>query len=229
MTIAFSENSATISTTEYSLPNNSTVLTPQTDECTLQGWIDFNALIETEEYEVRIYEKVTSSGSQRLFWESFVIGRQWPRILVLPTLMVKHGWDVTVKKNVGTDRAIGWSLRKVTGGTVTYNEGSASIGTTEYSFPNGSTTLTPITDDRIVQVFIDPVANLISGDEYLFQMYEKTRSASTQYVTSLKGAKNVTTQGIVFNANVLGNGWDATGKKIAGTDRSILYSVRKLA
>lgn len=112
MAITFSENSATISTTEYSLPNNSTTLTPQADKVYLQVFLDLNALTATEEYLLKVYEKVQSGGTQRIVYTATFIGVQSPPIWTSPTLALGNGWDVTLDKIAGTDRTIVWSLRK---------------------------------------------------------------------------------------------------------------------
>jgi hypothetical protein len=105
-------NSATISTAEYSLPNNSTTLTPITTAGVYQVFIDLGAMTLTEQYQIRIYEKITSAGTQRVIYESIITGvmaDNW----VSPSLILMNGWDVTVKKLLGTDRSIGWSIRGV--------------------------------------------------------------------------------------------------------------------
>lgn len=115
MGITLLSNSATISTTEYSLPNNSTVLTPQTDVCLLQSWIDFGNMIASgDEYEWKIYEKVYGSGgSQRTIAIGRCLGSQSSPV-VTPSLIVGDGWDVTVARIGGADRVIDWSIRKLT-------------------------------------------------------------------------------------------------------------------
>lgn len=112
ITINAYENSASISTTEYSLPNNSTSLTPITVQGIYQVAIDFSALTITEEYEYKIKEKVTASGSQLVWYTGTIVGPM-VEALPFPSLILGHGWDVTVKKIAGTDRTIGWSIRKV--------------------------------------------------------------------------------------------------------------------
>lgn len=115
MPISLTENSATIGTTEYSLPNNSTTLTPQTDDCVMQAWIDFGAMAAGDEYRVRVYEKVNGTGAtQRQVSNHYLSGTQSEPAFVLPSLILANGWDITVTKIAGTDRSIGWSLRKVT-------------------------------------------------------------------------------------------------------------------
>ena len=104
--------SASISTAEYSLPNASTSLTPRTDDGVYQVFIDTSAMAFGDQYQIVIYEKVTSGGSQRSVYEAVLTGTMcdcW----VSPSLILIHGWDVTMKKLTGTDRTIGWSIRKV--------------------------------------------------------------------------------------------------------------------
>lgn len=105
------ENSATIGTTAFSLPNNSTTLTPITADGVYQVFIDFGALTITETYKVSVVEKVTAAGAQR---EIFALSVQGVTpALVTPSLILMHGWDVIVTKVAGTDRSIGWSIRQV--------------------------------------------------------------------------------------------------------------------
>lgn len=106
------EDSATISTSEYSLPGDAAGVTAQTADGVYQAFIDFNAITAVaDEFEVRIYEKVTSGGTQRVVWGPVSINK--PEVLVTPALMLLHGWDITVDKIAGTDRSIGWSIRQV--------------------------------------------------------------------------------------------------------------------
>ena len=106
------EGSATIGTTERSLPADTTsgVPTSQTDDGTMQIWLDLNALALGDEFELKVYEKVGSGTTQRVVWSTRFIGPLAP-IYVSPAVMVRHGWEVTLKKIAGTDRAIPWSLR----------------------------------------------------------------------------------------------------------------------
>lgn len=116
MPITFVDDSATIGTSEYSLPADTTtgVPTSQTDDCMLQVWIDFFAITAgADEYEVKVYEKVAGTGAtQRVVYQALSVTK--PELVVLPTMLLGNGWDVTVKKISGTDRSIGWSLRKIT-------------------------------------------------------------------------------------------------------------------
>ena len=103
--------SASISTTEYSLTNNSTTLTAQASSAALQIMLDLNALAAGDQYDLKIYEKCRSGGTQRMVDTWTLTGAQSGPIFVTPTIQVKYGWEVTLKKITGTDRTIEWSLR----------------------------------------------------------------------------------------------------------------------
>lgn len=103
--------STTIGATEYSLTNNSTTLASQVIDGIVQGWIDFSNLSGSDLYVFRVYEKVRSSSSQGVAYEGYASAGSGR--VTLPSLMLKHGWDVTVQKITGTDRSIEWSVRYV--------------------------------------------------------------------------------------------------------------------
>lgn len=107
--------SATIGTTEYDLPSASTTVSSQTVDGIYQLYLDLVNLTSTEEYRLRLYEKVRSSDTQRVIQEVIFSGAQTSEpIYVTPSLLFLHGWTFTLKKNQGTDRAIAWSIRRVT-------------------------------------------------------------------------------------------------------------------
>lgn len=105
-------NSATIGATPYSLPNNSTTLTPITVDGVYQVFVDLANMTVTEQYEIKVVEKVTSGGSQRDIFKATITGTAAPA-WVTPSLILLHGWDVVVTKLAGTDRSISWSIRQV--------------------------------------------------------------------------------------------------------------------
>lgn len=110
---AFAGN-PTVGTTEYDLPSASTTLSAQTTDGIYQLFIDLNALTSTEEYRLRIYEKVQSSGTQRVVQEVIFSGAQTTEpVYVSASMLLLHGWTMTLKKNQGTDRAIPYSIRQV--------------------------------------------------------------------------------------------------------------------
>ena len=107
------EASATISTSEFSLPGNTSVGVPtvQTDTCQMQPFVYVAAMAAGDEFLVQLYEKVTSGGAQ-IVLDSWRLVFPQDRI-VLPAVILHNGWDLTIKKIAGTDRSVQWSLRKV--------------------------------------------------------------------------------------------------------------------
>lgn len=104
---------ASIGTTEYSLPNDSTSAASITDDGVYQLFLDLSNLAAGDSFELKIYEKVISTESQRVVQTQTFSNVQPTPNVVLPSLILMHGWDMTLKKLAGTDRNIAWSIRKI--------------------------------------------------------------------------------------------------------------------
>lgn len=104
----------TIGTTEYSLPNGSTTLTPQTTAGIYSLYLDLAALQAGDAFVLRIKEKATASASQRVLREQELMHVQGEPSYVAPALHLMHGWDFTLQRVAGDDRAIPFSIRAVT-------------------------------------------------------------------------------------------------------------------
>jgi hypothetical protein len=109
---AFS-GSETVSTTEWSMTTDTAGPDADTNDGVYQAFIDLNALAAGDVFEWKLYEKVLSSSTQRLVASAAFAGVQGAPNWVSPTFILLHGWDMTLKKISGTDRAIDWSIRKV--------------------------------------------------------------------------------------------------------------------
>lgn len=114
MALTFTNDSASISTSEYSLPGDTTtgVPTSQTTDGVFQFFIDFGAMIAGDQYEIKLYEKCDSAGTQRLVDSWILTGAQGKPMFVTPSFILGEGWDITVKRLAGSDRTIPWSIRK---------------------------------------------------------------------------------------------------------------------
>jgi len=106
-------DSFTVTTTEYSITNESTTIASRTDDGLYQVFLDLNALQSGDTYVIRIYEKVQSGTTQRVVQSWTVSGVQADPIWASPHLQLMHGWDITLQKTGGTNRTIDWSVRKV--------------------------------------------------------------------------------------------------------------------
>jgi hypothetical protein len=113
MAITYTNDYATISTTEYGLASDSTSIVYQTTDGVFQFFIDFINMTITEQYRVRLYEKYDSGSTARLIEEWILTGAQSKPMFVTPAFTLGEGWEITVTKLAGTDRSILWSIRKI--------------------------------------------------------------------------------------------------------------------
>lgn len=107
-------NTQAIDTTEWSCPRDASydIAQPQTDDGIYQVFLDISDMITGGELQIRIYEKVQASDTQRIVYQANLVGPQSPPIWVSPSLVLLHGWDVTLDAIVGTI-TVTWSIRKV--------------------------------------------------------------------------------------------------------------------
>lgn len=105
----------TVTTTEHSLTTDTSYDTgdAQTTDGIYQCFLDLNALAVGDIFEFKVYEKVLSGSTQREIFSVRFANAQGSPIWVSPTLILIHGWDMTLDKVSGTDRSIDWSIRKV--------------------------------------------------------------------------------------------------------------------
>ena len=106
--------SATISTTEISLVSGTSSLQSDATDGIYQVFLDLNALANGDVFELKVKEKVRSADTQRVVYIIPIAQAQTGQPnLASPSLILMHGWDVTLIKISGTDRAISWSVRQV--------------------------------------------------------------------------------------------------------------------
>lgn len=104
----------TVGTGELSIVSGTTTLQTVTDDGVYQLWVDDGGLMtKTEEFIIRIYEKVEATGgTKKVVFAPTLKGVQ-SEIFCSPMLILMHGWDMTIQKLAGTDRAFDASIRKV--------------------------------------------------------------------------------------------------------------------
>lgn len=104
----------TISTSEISIVSGTTSLQTITDDGVYQLWVDDGGnMTKTEEFEIRIYETVEATGGTKKKVAQWRLKGVQSEIFVSPTLVLINGWDMTLKKIAGTDRAFDASIRKI--------------------------------------------------------------------------------------------------------------------
>ena len=106
--------SATITTTEYSAPNaaNYSAGSAITVDGVYQVFLDVSDMVANDQLQIRVYEKCRSGDTQRIVYESILTGGQ-ADLWVSPSLILLHGWDVTLDALAGTSIVVNWSIRKV--------------------------------------------------------------------------------------------------------------------
>jgi hypothetical protein len=104
--------SETVSTTEHSLTTDSSGPDVDTTDGVFQLWIDVSDMVKADILQVRMYEKVTSGGTQRVAWEVRLANAQTEPIWVSPSFILLHGWDFTLDAIAGTID-VTWSIRQV--------------------------------------------------------------------------------------------------------------------
>ena len=104
---------ATIGTAEVSLISGTTTLQTNTTAGIWSACIDLAALTATETYEITVYEAAVAAGTKRIAWRRRLTGPLDEPIVHTTALVLMHGWDITMDKIAGTDRAIPYSIRQV--------------------------------------------------------------------------------------------------------------------
>lgn len=103
----------TVGTTELSIVSGTTTLQTITDDGVYQLWVDAGTMAKGDEFAIRCYEKVEGTGgTKKVFAQWSLLGAQ-SGVFVTPTFILINGWDMTLQKLAGTDRAFDASIRKV--------------------------------------------------------------------------------------------------------------------
>ena len=101
-----------VSTTEHSLTTDTAGPDVDTTDGVFQVWLDLSDMVAGDELQIRIYEKVRSGDTQRIVYQTNLVGLQSEPIWVSPSLILMHGWDVTCDAIAGTITVL-WSIRQV--------------------------------------------------------------------------------------------------------------------
>lgn len=113
ITVEAYTGSETVGTTEHSMTTDTSGPDTDTTDGVFQASIDLSALAAGDEFEFKIYEKARGADTQRLVLSATFAGAQsYPIAKSLP-LVLGNGWDMTLKKISGTDRAITWSIAQL--------------------------------------------------------------------------------------------------------------------
>jgi hypothetical protein len=112
---AYSSTGLTVSTTELSLVSGTSTLQTVTTDGIFQCLLDLNALALGDSFDFRIYEKVAGGSTKRIAFIATFANAQGAdnAVWISPSLVLLHGWDMTLIRTAGADRSIGYSIRSV--------------------------------------------------------------------------------------------------------------------
>jgi len=111
ITEAFAGSEA-VGTTEHSCTTDTAGPDVETSDGVFQVFLDVSDMVNTDVLQIRVYEKVQSSSTQRVVYECILRDAQTEPVWVSPSLILMHGWDVTLDALAGTI-TVEWSIRKV--------------------------------------------------------------------------------------------------------------------
>lgn len=111
VTTAFELSAVTVGATELSIVSGTTTLQNNTTAGVYQLVIDAANMAKGDQFIVKLYEKCKAAGTKRVFSAWSLLGVQ-SQLFITPSFMLLNGWDMTITKLVGTDRAFDASIRK---------------------------------------------------------------------------------------------------------------------
>jgi len=233
-TQAWEIDGVTVGTGELSIISGTTTLQSNTSPGFYQLCLDpaGAALAKGDYFKWRIREKVLSGSTQRVVF-SGILSQAHTNNVIVPGLILMHGFDFTLQKLAGTDRAWDATVRKSAGASISQSHSlsAVTIGATEWSVTtNTSFVADADTTAGAFQLFVDPIAApMVKGDDYTVKLYEKVEATGgTQRMVWSETIRDVQSELYVTSVVGLMNGWDFTLKKNAGTDHAQDASVRKL-
>lgn len=103
----------TVGSTELSIVSGTTTLQTITDDGIYQLWVDPGNMAKGDEFIIRIYEKVEATGGTKKVCMAQTLSHAQSENWVSPSLILINGWDMTIQKISGTDRAFDASIRKI--------------------------------------------------------------------------------------------------------------------
>lgn len=101
-----------VGATEHSCTTDTAGPDADTTDGVFQVFLDVSDMIAGDQLQIRIYEKVRSADTQRIVYQAVLTGAQSEPIWVSPSLILLHGWDVTLDALAGTI-TVNWSIRQV--------------------------------------------------------------------------------------------------------------------
>jgi len=109
----FELDGVTVGASELSIVTGDTTAGSSSDDGVYQLWLDAGNMAKGDEFKIRIKEKVEATGGTQKPVFVATLSDVQSEVFVTPMLILIHGWDMTIQKIAGTDRAFDASIRKV--------------------------------------------------------------------------------------------------------------------
>jgi hypothetical protein len=104
----------TVGAAELSIISGTTTLATDATDGVYQVWVDpVTNMAKGDEFKIRCYEKVEGTGGVKRVFCSWSLAGAQTENFPTPTFILLHGFDFTIQKITGTDRAFDASVRKV--------------------------------------------------------------------------------------------------------------------
>ena len=113
LTIEAFTGTETVTTAEHSITTDTAGPDADTTEGVFLPFLDLGALAAGDIFRFQVYEKCRAGDTQRLVYSSEFSGPQATPLWAGPSLLLGVGWDMTLTKISGTDRAINWRISQV--------------------------------------------------------------------------------------------------------------------
>lgn len=110
---AFELDGVTVGASAISIPSGTTTPSSITDDGVYQLWVDAGNMAKGDEFIIKVLEKVEATGGVQKQVFAATLSDVQSEVFVTPTLILMHGWDMTIAKVAGTDRAFDASIRKI--------------------------------------------------------------------------------------------------------------------
>jgi hypothetical protein len=103
----------TVGTSPISVVSGTTTVNDTTDDGVYQLWVDAGNMAKGDEYMITLSEKVEGTGGTRKTFATFSLQGVQSEVFVTPTFILINGWNMTIHKIAGSDRAFDASIRKI--------------------------------------------------------------------------------------------------------------------
>jgi len=113
ITQAYVMSAVTIGVTPISVVSGTTTVNDTAETGVFQLWVDgVTNMVKGDEFRIVISEKVKATGTRRTVFQAILSDVQ-AELFVTPMLCLIHGWNMTITRTGGSDRAFDASIRKI--------------------------------------------------------------------------------------------------------------------